>query len=99
MKNFFTFILLLALGTGCKQRVLSGKELHDKLVETMGDYLQKNLKPGIAFTIKELVYYPDANRKLYDCKVYVYMHSSTVDTTGVMFATITNDFKEVVRSQ
>ncbi|HEY5462700.1 MAG TPA: hypothetical protein VIJ95_05535 [Hanamia sp.] len=99
MKYFFTFILLLFLGIGCKPKVLSGKELHDKLVETMDDYLQKNLKPGISFTIKELVYYPEVNKKLYDCKFYVYMHSNTVDTTGIMFATITNDFKEVVRTQ
>ena len=98
MKYFFTFILFVAIGTGCKPKVLSGNDLRNKLIETMNGYLHKTMKPDITFTIKDVAYYPDVNKKLYDCRFQVYLHSATVDTTGVMGATITNDFKEVVRS-
>lgn len=99
MKYFFIFMLLLAIGAGCKPKVLSGQDLRNKLIETMGDYLHKTLKPDITFTIKDLAYYPDNFQKLYDCQFTVYMHSKTVDTTGVMLVTITNDFKDVQRSR
>ena len=99
MKYFFTFLFLLTIGTGCKPKVLSGQDLKNKLIETMGDYLHKTLKPDITYTIKDLAYYPDINRKLYDCQFTVYMHSNTVDTTGIMVVTITNDFKDVQRSR
>ena len=99
MKYFFTFMVILAIGTGCKPKVLSGKALEDKLISTMGDYLHKTLKPDINFTIKNVTYFTEVDKKLYDCRFNVYMHSSTVDTTGTMWATITNDFKEVVRTR
>lgn len=99
MKYFFTFILLLVLGTGCKPKVLSGKALEDKLIETMSDYLHKTLKPGVTFTIKDVIYYPEVDKKLYDCQFHVNMHYAKTDTLGIVAATITNDFKEVKRTQ
>jgi hypothetical protein len=99
MKYIFTFIVIIVFNTGCKPKLLSGKELEDKLIETMGDYLHKTLKPGITFTIKDVIYYPEVNKKMYDCQFHVQMQSSKIDTTGIMTATITNDFKEVVRTQ
>lgn len=99
MKYFFALMLLFILPTGCKPKLLSGKALEDKLIETMGDYLHKTLQPGITFTIKDVIYYPEVNKKLYDCQFHVNMHLDKKDTTGIMAATITNDFKEVVRTQ
>ncbi len=43
MKYFFTFILLLALGGGCKPKELEGVKLENKLKETMKDYLDTTL--------------------------------------------------------
>jgi hypothetical protein len=91
--------LFLALGTGCKPKVLSGKALQDKLIETMSDYLKNNPKNNITFTVQDVTYYPDINKKLYDCQFHVKMSQGDKDTIGVMTATITNDFKEVVRKQ
>jgi len=99
MKYLFTFILLLALGTGCKQKILSGIELENKLKETMTDYLHKTLRPGTEFKIKDLIYYPDKIKKVYICTFIVDMHTGKKDTTGNMIAFITNDFKKIERTQ
>lgn len=99
MKYFFSFILLLALSAGCKQKVLSGAELENKLKETMKDYLHKTLKPGTEFTIKDVIYYPEKMKNLYICQFHVTMHYGKSDTTGVVAATISNDFSKVKRTQ
>jgi hypothetical protein len=99
MKHFYAFILLLALGTACKQKILSGKELEDKLKETMTDYLHKTLGPGTEITIKDLNYYPDKIKKSYICTFDVTLHTGNKDTSGVMKAFIPNDFSKVDRIQ
>ena len=99
MKYFFTFILLLGLSAGCKPKVLSGPELESKLIETMKDYLHKTLQPGTGFTIKDVIYYPEKMKKLYICQFHVNMHFGKNDTTGVVAATISNDFSKVERTQ
>ena len=98
MRHFFTCILLFALGAGCKPKVLSGRELDNKLIETMDDYLNKTLQPGVTFEIKDVIYYPEVNSKMYDCQFHVNMHYNNKDTTGIVEATITNDFKKVSRT-
>src|SRR5438128_7111240 len=99
MKYLFTIVLLLAVFLGCKPRVISGAELNDKLIETMTDYLHKTLQPGVEFKIKDVVYYPEAREKLYVCQFHVNMHFNNKDTTGIVAATISNDFQEVKRTQ
>jgi hypothetical protein len=99
MKYFFTFFLLLALGTGCKQKILSGKELENKLKETMADHLHKTLRPGTTFTIQDIVFYPDKIKNRYICTFHVLVHSASKDTTGMMTAFISNDFKKIDRTQ
>ncbi|MEO8412499.1 MAG: hypothetical protein ABI472_02525 [Ginsengibacter sp.] len=99
MKYFVTFVLLLTIGAGCKPKVLSGAALQNKLVQTMDEYLNKTPHAGVAFTIKDVVYYAEKEKKLYICQFHVAMHYTNKDTTGIMQATITNDFKEVIRTQ
>ncbi len=99
MKYFFTFILLLTLGTGCKPKVLSGAALQNKLIEVMNDYLHKTLESGVEFTIKDVSYYPQVEEKNYLCQFHVNMHFMNKDTTGIVSATISNDFKKVERTQ
>ena len=99
MRYFFTFILLLALGSGCKPKVLSGTALQNKLVETMNDYLHKTLQPGVEFTIKDVIYYPEETKKDYICQFHVNMHFKNKDTTGIVAAVISNDFLKVERQQ
>ena len=90
---------LLVLSSACKPKILSGTELENKLIETMKDHLHKTLQPGVEFTIKDVTYYPEKNKKLYICQFHVNMHYGQRDTTGIIAATISNDFSKVVRTQ
>ena len=99
MKIFLTFITILFLSTGCKPKVLSGQELKNKLVETMDGYLHKTLQPGITYSIKDVAFYPEADKMQYRCEFTVTMNIGNRDTTGIVSATISNDFKKVDRKQ
>jgi len=99
MKYFFAYILLVTFWAGCKPKVLTGAELQSKLIETMDDYLHKTLQPGVAFKIKDVIYYPEETKKRYICQFHVNMHFSNNDTTGIVAATISNDFTTVIRTQ
>ena len=99
MKHIYSLLLLLALAIACKQKIISGKELEDKLKETMANHLHQTLQPGTEFTIKEIIYYPDQIKKLYICTFKVELRTATKDTTGTMMALIPNDFSKVTRTQ
>ena len=99
MRYIYSLLLLLALGTACKQKVLSGKELEDKLKSTMAKHLHETLKAGTEVTIKDLVYYPEKTKSLYICTFTVELRTPTSDTTGTMMAYIPNDFSKVTRTQ
>lgn len=99
MKYFFSLLLLLTLVTGCKPKELSGTALQKKLVETMKGYLHKTLQPGVEFTIKDVIYYPQVAEKNYICHFDVNMRLNNKDTSGVVIATISNDFLIVERKQ
>ena len=92
------FIVALLFGA-CKPKVLSGKELESKLIETMNNYLDTTLKPGVHATVKDVVYFTEAQKKLYHCRFHVNMTYENRDTTGIVAATITNDFKTISRLQ
>ncbi len=99
MKYFFTFIILLILAGGCKPKLLSGLQLENKLKETMMEYLDTTLQPGVTATIKDVSYYPEKDKGYYICQFHVNMHHGNKDTTGVVVATITNDFTKIERMQ
>ena len=99
MKYFFSLILLLALVAGCKQKILEGKELENKLKKTMTDYLHKTLKPGTEFEIKEMSYYPEKKKEMFICTFHVDMHTGNRDTSGIMTAFISKDFSKVERTE
>jgi hypothetical protein len=99
MKQIVAFIFLLALAVGCKPKVLTGKDLENKLKETMSNYLDTTSRPGTKFTVKDVLYYPEAEKEDYICHFNVDMHYPNGDTSGIVIATITNDFKTVKRKQ
>lgn len=99
MKYFLTLIAFFLAIAGCKPKVLSGAELETKLISTMDDYLHKTLQPGVSYKIKDVTYYPEAETKNYLCQFNVNMHFQNKDTTGIVIATISNDFKTVERRQ
>ncbi|HET9823787.1 MAG TPA: hypothetical protein VFP87_00560 [Chitinophagaceae bacterium] len=101
MKYFYTVSLLLAICTACKQKELSGAQLDDRLIKTMQSYLDKNAKPGVTYAVKDVTYYADKDKKMYNCEFHVEMRTEKekIDTTGLMKANIPNDFSKVERIQ
>lgn len=92
-----SFVVLIAFA--CKQKVLSGPELEDKLIKTMQAYLDKEAHPGVKYKVKDVNYFADKDKKLYNCEFHVNMKVQNVDTTGLMTANIPNDFSNVERKQ
>jgi hypothetical protein len=99
MKFLLTLLLFFVIAAGCKQKVLSGTALENKLKETMTDYLHKTLKPGVQFTVQDVNYFPEPTEKAFVCQFHVQMKYENKDTTGLMIATISNDFSKVARTQ
>lgn len=101
MRSLFTFILLLTVATACKQKVISGPELENKLIKTMQDYLDETGKPGAVYKVEDVTFYADKEKKLYLCEFHVNVKASEakLDTTGIMKADIPNDFSKVLRKQ
>jgi ketosteroid isomerase-like protein len=98
--KIISFLLIVAFFfAACKQKVLSGKELESKLIETMNNYLDSTLKPGVHATVRDVAYFTEPEKKLYRCRFHVNMTYEKKDTTGIVAATITNDFKTVSRTQ
>lgn len=101
MKYIIILFCSLALFLGCRQKVLSGAELENKLIKTMQNYLDKNAKPGVKYAVKDVNFYADKDKKIYNCEFHVEMSTEKekIDTTGVMKANIPNDFSKVERLQ
>ena len=99
MKLLHFVIAILIVCTSCKQKVLSGKELEDKLAKTMTDHLHKTLPKGTKVDIKETIYYADKIKNQYICTFTVAVHAPNKDTIGEMKALIPNDFSKVERIQ
>jgi hypothetical protein len=101
MRSFFTFIILLVVVTACKQKVITGVELENKLIKTMQDDLDKTGKKDAVYKVEDVTFYADKERKLYNCEFHVNVKAAAahLDTTGVMKADIPNDFSKVMRKQ
>jgi len=99
MKYLLAFFLFFLIFTSCKQKVISGAALENKLIETMNNYLDTTLLPGTRVTVKDVAFYPEASQKLYNCRFHVRIQYKNYDSTGVVAASITNDFKTVKRSE
>jgi hypothetical protein len=99
MKYFLTAFLFFSLVSACKQKVLTGVDLQNKLIETMNNYLDTTLKPGTHVSVKDVSFYPEAAQKIYNCRFHVRIQYKNSDTTGIVIASITNDFTTVNRTQ
>jgi len=99
VKYLLSLVLLAGLFLACKPKILSGKKLENKLMETMQDHLDKNAKPGVSYNVQDVTYFTEKETKQYICDFHVHMRHDNIDTTGIMTATIPNDFSRVERSQ
>jgi hypothetical protein len=101
MRYSLTVFVLLTFAIACKQKVISGPELENKLIKTMQDYLNKTGKQGAVYKVEDVTFFADKQKKLYNCEFHVNVQAGAVklDTTGVMKADIPNDFSKVMRKQ
>jgi hypothetical protein len=97
MKYFLGLFFILALAAGCRPKKLSDSQIETKLIKTMSDYLDKTAKPGVVFTVKDVLF--DDRKGQYYCEFRVNMRSVGKDTLGTMTAFVTHDFTKVERSQ
>ncbi|HEX5152041.1 MAG TPA: hypothetical protein VFW07_11375 [Parafilimonas sp.] len=96
--RFFT-ILLFGLVISCKAKNTSA-DLENDLKATMQAYLYRdknNDSANVKFRVLEVIYYDDKLKNMYDCEFKVNMKTRSLDTTGIMKANISKDFKKVVR--
>lgn len=99
MKYFLILLLTVFSVIACKQKVLTGVELQNKLIETMQNFLNKEDNAGFQFHVKDVNYFADVKGKAYVCVFHVNMHSANADTVGSMTAVISNDFEKVERKR
>ena len=102
MRYFFALSFILAVAvTACRQKIISGVELENKLKQTMQEYLDKTGKEGAVYKVEDVAFFADKEKKLYICEFHVNVKASAVnlDTTGIMKADIPNDFSKVTRMQ
>jgi hypothetical protein len=99
VKYFFTVILLLVIGAGCKPKTPQRTFLKNKLIETMSIYLHKTLKPGVSFNIQDVNCVPEKAQRLFICQFNVDILFRGKDTSGIMLATISYDFDKVTRTK
>jgi hypothetical protein len=98
MKRVFFFLFLLVIATACRDKTPAGN-LTDKLIKTMSVYLYKqvnNDSSKVKYKIEEVAYFTE--KKIYTCDFKVRMIlPGRLDTTGIMRAYISKDFKEIKR--
>jgi hypothetical protein len=56
MRSFFTFIILLVVVTACKQKVITGVDLENKLIKTMQDDLDKTGKKDAVYKVEDVTF-------------------------------------------
>src|SRR5580765_5606174 len=75
--------------------------LENNLKTAMQTYLYNqvnNDSSNVKYHVESVVYYDDPQKELYICDFTVYMKTKLFDTTGVMHATVSRDFKIVKRT-
>ena len=98
MKYILFFFLLLSVSTACRDKTPRDK-LSNQLKKAMSSYLYKqvnNDSSKVKYRIEEVAYF--AEKKFYICDFKVRMIlPGRLDTTGVMRAHISKDFKDIKR--
>jgi hypothetical protein len=99
MKSRFLILSLTVFVFACKAKdpVL---ELQDDLKNSMRTYLYNGINndsSNVKYYVEKVNYYDDNYKKKYICEFTVRMKTKLFDTTGIMKAYISRDFKTVER--
>jgi len=63
------------------------------------EHLHKTMRPGTEVKINDMTWYADDIKKVFLCEFKVNVHTANSDTTGIMKASISQDFNTVNRIQ
>jgi len=91
---FFVFVL------SCKAKDSTPADIENDLKKTMQTYLYNTIhndSSNVKYRVKDVIYYDDKERNIYICEFTVNLKDKLFDTTGIMKANISRDFKKVVR--
>jgi hypothetical protein len=77
-----------------------GPELQKNLKTAMQKYLYESINndsSNVKYHVEQVVYFDDEKKNAYICDFTVNMKTKLHDTTGIMRATVSRDFKTVTR--
>ena len=99
MKSRFLILSLTVFVFACKAKD-PALELQDDLKNSMRIYLYNGINndsSNVKYYVEKVNYYDDNYKKKYICEFTVRMKTKLFDTTGIMKAYISRDFKTVER--
>ena len=102
MRNAFFVLLIAAFAFSCRAKDSTRAGLEDDLKTTMQTYLYKainNDSSNAKYRVQKVDFYDDKERGMYICVFTVNLKERMFDTTGIMKANISKDFKTVKRLQ
>jgi hypothetical protein len=91
---------LIFLGCLCAFACVAKDSTEEDLINAMRTYLYNgvnNDSTNVKYYIEKVIYYNDKNRGEYICEFTVHLKERMFDTTGIMKAYISKDFKTVKR--
>lgn len=100
MRLRFLNLLFLGVLLSCKAKDSNPGAVEDELNNAMRAHLYSavhNDSSKVKYNIEKTIYFEDADK--YICEFTVSVHAASFDTTGIMKANISKDFKTVKRSQ
>lgn len=98
MKAHLFFLLLIVCALACKAKN-STPNVEDDLKNAMQTYLYNavnNDSSNVKYRVEKVIYYNDKDK--YICEFTVNLKAKLFDTTGIMKANISKDFKTVNRT-
>jgi hypothetical protein len=84
----------------CKAKDSTPAGLEDDLKNAMQTYLYSSINndsSNVKYRVEKVVYYDDNIKDKYICEFTVHLKEKMFDTTGIMKAYISKDFKKVQR--
>ena len=93
------YLLLIIASFGCKANGPDA-DLETSLKTAMQQYLYSTINndsSNVKYHVEKVVYYDDKIKDKYICEFTVNLKAKLFDTTGIMKADISRDFKKVER--
>ena len=97
--KLFLILLLSVFVFACKAKD-PALEIQNDLKNSMQTYLYNGINndsSNVKYYVENVTYYDDTNRNTYVCEFKVRLKTKLFDTTGIMKAYVTKDFKKVDR--